>query len=462
MAKKQNALKFESTRPITRILAPIQDFIHQASAGGIVLLAVTLLALLLANIPTLAEVYHGVLETKIGLTYGTEGTPIIEESVLHWINDGLMAIFFLLVGLEIKRELQVGELAILRAAILPIVAAVGGVMAPALIYLLFNAGHAGASGWAIPMATDIAFALGALALLGTRAPFALKVFLTAVAIVDDLIAVLTIAFFYSSGLNVNALLLGAFVLLLLILANRLHIRALWFYLALGMFLWWAFLESGIHATIAGVLLALTIPARYDINERTFLERARDILRHFEQSDRVSKRMVTDERQQSAVLALEDLTERIQAPLQKLEHDLHVPVMFLIVPIFALANAGVALSFAGIEGDTFRIILGIFFGLVLGKPLGILGASWLAVKAGWASLPQGVTWRHMAGAAMLAGIGFTMALFVASLGFGEGSALQEAAKLGILAASAVAAFIGLAVLRNAKPVGSTQPDSVFEP
>lgn len=448
MVKKQTVQKLKSTRPITRILAPIQYFIHQAAAGGIVLFAATLLALMLANVPALAGVYHDVLETKIGLTFGAEGNPFLNETVLHWINDGLMAVFFLLVGLEIKREVQVGELAVLRAAILPIVAAIGGVLVPALIYLAFNAGQAGASGWAIPMATDIAFALGALAILGTRAPFALKVFLTAVAIVDDLIAVLTIAFFYSSGLNLNALLLGAFVLSILILANILHVRALWFYLVLGVLLWWAFLVSGIHATVAGVLLALTIPARYDINERTFLEQAHDILRQFERSERVSRKMVTDELQQSAVLALEDLTERIQAPLQKLEHDLHVPVMFLIVPIFALANAGVALSFAGIEGDTFRIVLGIFFGLVIGKPLGILSASWLAVKAGWASLPLGVTWRHMAGAAMLAGIGFTMALFIGSLGFGEGSALLEAAKLAILAASAVAALIGLAVLRNA--------------
>lgn len=454
MAKKQTVRKLASTRPITRILAPIQDFIHQASAGGIVLFAATLLALLLANVPALAEVYHNVLETYIGLSFGPEGTPIINETVLHWINDGLMAIFFLLVGLEIKREVQVGELTVLRAAILPIAAAIGGVVAPASIYLAFNAGQAGASGWATPMATDIAFALGALAVLGTRAPFALKVFLTAVAIVDDLIAVLTIAFFYSSGLNVIALLLAGFVLLVLILANILHVRALWFYLVLGVFLWWAFLESGIHATIAGVLLALTIPARYDINERTFLAQARDILRLFEQSDRVSRRMVTDDLQQSAVLALEDLTERIQAPLQKLEHVLQVPVMFLIVPIFALANAGVALSFAGFEGETFRIVLGIFFGLVIGKPVGILGASWLAVKAGWASLPLGVTWRHMAGASMLAGIGFTMALFIGSLAFGEGSALLEAAKLAILAASAVAALIGLAVLRSAKPVGTS--------
>ncbi|MDQ4075772.1 MAG: Na+/H+ antiporter NhaA [Chloroflexota bacterium] len=459
MARKEVIPKIESNRAITRILQPIQDFIHRSAAGGIVLFGATILALLLANIPALADVYRTVLETKVGLTYGPDNTPIISETVLHWINDGLMAIFFLLVGLEIKREVRVGELTNPRAAMLPIAAAVGGVVVPALIYIAFNAGRPGATGWGVPMATDIAFALGALAVLGTRVPFTLKVFLTAVAIVDDLIAVLVIALFYSGGLNLTALTLGALILALLTLANQLGVRALWFYLGLGVLLWWAFLESGIHATIAGVLLALTIPARYEIDERTFLERARDILTQFDLSEFASTRMITDERQQSAVLALEDAAERVQAPLQKLEHSLHMPVMFLIVPIFALANAGVVLSFAGIEGDALRVVLGILFGLVIGKPVGIVGAAWLAVKAGWASLPVGVTWHHLTGAGILAGIGFTMSLFIASLGFGEGSELLEAAKLGILAASAIAGATGLLVLRSARTAKEPRPTHV---
>jgi NhaA family Na+:H+ antiporter len=434
---------------IGRVIGPMQEFVGRSESSGIILLGATLLALLLANSP-LAGAYHALLAMPIGFTAGPFA---LEETVLHWINDGLMALFFFVVGLELKREVLVGELANLRAAALPIVAAVGGALVPAAIFALLNAGGAGAAGWGIPMATDIAFALGLLALLGDRVPFALKIFLTAVAIVDDLIAVLVIALFYSGGVSVVALGAGLGVLVLLGLANLLGVRSPLVYAALGALVWLAFLKSGVHATIAGVLIALTIPARNRIDAPTFLSRANGILQQFEQSDQGEALMLTDERQQSAVIALEDACEQVQAPLQKLEHALHPWVALLIMPVFALANAGVALAFGG-GSATMPVMLGIVLGLVLGKPLGLLAACWLATRAGIAALPQGVGWRHMLGAGILAGVGFTMSLFVAGLAFGD-AGLLGAAKLGILLASLVAGVAGVVALGRA-PVPGEPP------
>jgi NhaA family Na+:H+ antiporter len=431
-----------SATPIARVLGPMQSFISREASSGIILLALTLVALVLANSP-LAGGYHALLETRLGLTIGPW---TLDETLLHWVNDGLMAIFFFLVGLEIKREVMVGELADPRAAALPIVAAIGGVLAPAAIYLALNAGGPGARGWGVPMATDIAFALGCLALLGDRVPFALKVFLTAVAIVDDLIAVLVIAVFYSAGLNFMALGIGFAILALLLLANVLGIRSVLVYCGLGLLVWLAFLESGVHATIAGVLVALMVPARYRIDAPTFLERARGLLTAFETGANSASPMLTDEAQQHSVIALEDLCEQVQAPLQKLEHGLQSWVALAIMPIFALANAGVLLSTRNLGGATLPVILGIVFGLVLGKPIGLLGASWLAVRAGLADLPQGVSWRQMAGVAVLAGIGFTMSLFIAALAF-EQPEILATAKLGILIASLLAGSAGLLLLRR---------------
>jgi len=386
------------------------------------------------------------LHTYIGISVG----PFqLKHSLLHWINDGLMAVFFFLVGLEIKREVLVGELSNLRAAMLPIMAALGGVAVPALLYSLLNVNRAGAAGWAIPMATDIAFALGLLALLGNRIPFGLKIFLTAVAIVDDLIAVLVIAVFYSSGINALALGGGMAILGALLLANVLGIRTIFLYAVLGVVVWLCFLQSGVHATIAGVLIAWTIPARNRIDAVSFQERAADILERFESSQSEPNKMLTDEVQQHAVIALEEACEDVQAPLQKLEHSLHFWVQFVIMPIFALANAGVAFSLSHIGGESSMVPLGIIVGLVLGKPIGLLGASWLAVRTGIASLPEGVQWQHMIGVGFLAGIGFTMSLFIASLGFAD-SPLLEAAKTGILMASIIAGSIGFFLLRRQRP------------
>ncbi|MGB0386075.1 MAG: Na+/H+ antiporter NhaA [Ardenticatenaceae bacterium] len=438
-----------SQTPIAGLFNPMLNFINNTSSLGIVLLLSTVLALFFANTSSLAPIYDEVLHTYVAI--GVPDTALyLKMSALHWINDGLMVIFFLLVGLEIKREMKVGELTNLRAAALPIIAAIGGVVVPALIYTFFNAGLPSQGGWGIPMATDIAFVIGCLALLGDRVPLSLKVFLTAVAIVDDLMAVLVIALFYSGGLNYVALLIGFEVLALLMLANFSGVRALSVYLILGLILWVAFLQSGIHATIAGVLLAFTIPARNRIDEDRFLKQARHLLDEFEEGEFAPTPMMTDEHQQHIVIELEDACEQVQAPLQKLEHSLHKPVNFLIMPIFAFANAGVAISLDGIGGANTVIALGVAFGLLLGKPIGVFGASWLAVRSGIASLPSGVNWKQMLGAGLMAGIGFTMSLFIASLAFGEGSPMLDGAKLAILFASLIAGVVGLAILALTSP------------
>jgi Na+:H+ antiporter, NhaA family len=434
-----------SATPIVRILGPMQEFISREASSGIILLGMAILALVLANSP-LAGSYKALLDTPLSLSFGPF---VLEETLLHWINDGLMAIFFFLVGLEIKREIVVGELADRRAAALPIVAAVGGVLVPAAIYSLLNLGRPSALGWGVPMATDIAFALGCLALLGDRVPFSLKVFLTAVAIVDDLIAVLVIAVFYSSGLNIAALGVGLAILGALVLANILGMRYGLLYCGLGILVWLAFLRSGVHATIAGVLVALTIPARNRIDGPTFSQRARELLDAFEQSSQQPSPMLTDQAQQQAVTELEAICEQVQAPLQKLEHSLQSWVALAIMPLFALANAGVALSARSLGGESLLVAVGIALGLVLGKPIGLLGASWLAVRAGLAELPHQVSWRQMLGVGVLAGVGFTMSLFIAALAF-ESPDTLAAAKLGILVASTIAGITGLLLLRRALP------------
>ncbi|HYP40757.1 MAG TPA: Na+/H+ antiporter NhaA, partial [Chloroflexia bacterium] len=393
---------------------------HSSTAGGIVLLIAAVTALIIANSP-LRSGYEEILNTYLDLQIGTFR---LHETVLHWINDGLMAIFFFLVGLEIKREIWAGELSSVRAALLPIVAAIGGAVVPALIYVGINLGGAGSAGWGIPMATDIAFALGILALVGSRVPFALKILLTAIAIIDDLIAVLVIAFFYSGSIDFGALGTGFAFLGVLLVMNALGIRTIPLYVLLGVLVWVAFLASGVHATVAGVLVALTIPVRTRIASATFLHRARVILNNFEESSkREPYSILQDQEQQSAVIELEDLSEAVQSPLQKMEHTLHNWVAFVIMPLFALANAGVALSLDALRGETLPVALGIMTGLLIGKPVGLFGAAWLAVRVGLVALPSTITWRHMAGLACLGGMGFTMSLFVATLAFGSNQLLE---------------------------------------
>jgi NhaA family Na+:H+ antiporter len=429
--------------PVERIVRPFQDFADKQSSGGILLIAVTAVALVWANSPW-GESYAALWHTK--LTVGV-GDASISKDLTHWINDGLMAVFFLVVGLEIKREVLVGELSSVRGAALPIAAALGGAMVPAAIYLAINAGAEGSAGWGIPMATDIAFALGVLALLGDKAPVAIKVFLTALAIVDDIVAVLVIALFYTSEISWGALGIGGIFLVALIVANLIGVGRTLVYALLGIGLWLCFLLSGVHATIAGVLLALTVPAISFINPGAFLERSRYVLDRFEKAGAKGENVLSNEERQAALHALNHAAYKLEPPLHELEHTLHPWVVFAIMPLFALANAGVQLGGGIADALTNPVALGIVAGLVVGKQLGITLFAWLAVKSGVSELPEGIRWRHVYGAGWLAGIGFTMSLFISDLAFSDGW-LVDAAKLGILIASLIAGVVGWVILRGA--------------
>ncbi|HYH45412.1 MAG TPA: Na+/H+ antiporter NhaA [Thermoanaerobaculia bacterium] len=432
------------TQPlINRVLAPFAQFAHTASAGGVVLLACTAAALAWANSPWAAS-YHHLWEASVALDIG----PVALRTTLHHlINDGLMAVFFFLVGLEIKREVLVGELASLRQAALPAAAALGGIAVPAALYAAVNAGGPGAAGWGIPMATDIAFALGVLALLGDRVPAGLKVFLAALAIVDDIGAVLVIALFYTGGVEWGALALAGGLLLLAVGANAAGIRRPWAYAVIGVALWGAVAASGVHATVAGVLLAMAIPSRTRIDEDQFLRRTRRSVEAFESGCGPGTTVLTNQVQQEALLRLETLCEQAQAPLLTVERKLHGLVAFGIMPLFALANAGVRLTVGEAASLAHPVTLGVVLGLVIGKPLGILLFSWAAVRLGVAALPQGVTWGLVHGVAWLGGIGFTMSIFVAGLAFADAPALLATAKVGILGATFVAGVSGWVLLRR---------------
>ncbi|MFT0751783.1 Na+/H+ antiporter NhaA [Synechococcus sp. RC10A2] len=426
--------------PIERLAKPFAMFAKQASAGGVVLLACAIVALLWANSP-LGEYYFRLWSTPVEVRFGN--LIDIDKPLLLWINDGLMAVFFFLVGMEIKRELLVGELRSPRKAVLPMAAAVGGMVVPALIYASLNWGTPEIRGWGIPMATDIAFALGVLALLGTRAPLALKVFLTALAIVDDLGAVLVIALFYTENLKVDALLYSFLFWGAMILMNRLGVRNALIYFLVSLGMWFFMLKSGVHATVAGVLGAFAIPVRSRIDPELFIVRVREYLNEFDQPI-TERTIILSPEQQSAVEAIEREALRVQSPLQRLEHQLHYFVAFFVMPVFALANAGVALGGEGGLNWTSRVIWGVALGLLIGKPLGIALFSWLAVRLGLAQLPQGINFVHIVGVGFLAGIGFTMALFIGGLAF-RGDELDYA-KLGILFGSALAGAIGFTMLR----------------
>lgn len=429
--------------PINQIIRPFQQFMQIEASSGIILLVATAIALFLAN-SAWADSYFELLHTKLAITFGDFGVNL---DLNHWINDALMAVFFFLVGLEIKRELTSGELSSPRKAILPMAAAVGGMILPALIYSLLNWGGEGRNGWGIPMATDIAFALGVLALLGNRVPATLKIFLTALAIVDDLGAVLVIAVFYTEQIAFTWLVVATVMLVLMLLLNRLGVRSPVPYALFGLVLWFAMLQSGVHATIAGVLAALTIPSKRQLNTKQFVAWNRQALQALEKDSHTpATGHGHDDTQRAVLQAMESAIQHAESPLQRLEHTLALPVAYVIMPIFALANAGVAL--AGDLGAQLAspVSLGIILGLVLGKQLGVLLFSWLAVRSGLTELPQGVTWRHIYGVAWLAGIGFTMALFINGLAF-AGSPLQDTAKIGILVASVISGVGGYMLLRT---------------
>lgn len=430
-----------SPAPIDRILRPFQQFAERETSSGVVLLGCAFAALAWANSPWGAS-YEQLWQQPITIGHVRWGLTM---SLHHWINDGLMAIFFFVVGLEIKRELLIGELSTRQTAALPIAGALGGMIVPALIYVAFNAGTDGARGWGIPMATDIAFALGALSLLGPRVPTALKVFLAALAIADDLGAVIVIAVFYTADLSMPSLIAAGVLFLALLAANRLGVRDATVYGLVGIVLWLAVLASGVHATIAGVMLALTIPARTRINESEFVACVEQSLADFRAADEPGTTALTNPGHQYAIHQLEEACEDAQAPLFKLEDQLHTLVAFGIMPLFALANAGVRVA-----GDSSGVLvspitLGIVLGLVIGKPVGITLFSWLAARAGIAALPGDASWGALHGVSWLGGIGFTMSLFVADLAFAGTPHLEEA-KIGILVASSIAGVTGWAILK----------------
>ncbi len=377
-------------------LNSFRDFFKSKSAGGILLLVCVIISLIIAN-SSFGPAFNSFLQIEVG---GSIGKLMLKYPISLWINDGLMAIFFLLVGLEIKRELVEGELASPRQAALPVFAAVGGMVVPALIFALFNNNTPTANGWGIPMATDIAFAIAILSLLGDKVPTSLKIFLTALAIVDDLGAILVIAIFYSAEIHYDYLMFAGLALALMICLNLLNIKHLLAYLAPGLLLWYFIHHSGIHATIAGVLTALCIPTTSD---------------------------------------------EIESPLEKLEHSLTKPVNFVIMPIFALANTNVLYNDSMLNGFTSSLGLGILLGLLLGKPLGIFIMSWVAVKTGLGSLPEGTTWKQVGALGILAGIGFTMSIFVAMLSY-TNPVLQTQAKFVVLVTSVLAGAIGYITLR----------------
>lgn len=426
------------------LLRPFQSFFKLEAASGILLLAMAVLALLWANTP-LADRYFALRDTPITVAVGDFA---LSKPLLLWINDALMAVFFFVVGLELKREVLVGELSAPRKAALPVAAATGGMLLPAGLYLLLNAREPGARGWGIPMATDIAFALGVLALLGRRVPPSLKVFLTAVAIVDDLGALLVIALFYTANLSWLSLGGAGLFLAALIVANQLGVRRTPVYGLLGIGLWVALLKSGLHATIAGVLVAMTIPARQRIDASDFAERSRRLLDEFATDRRAGVTELT-ENQRDAIQSLEVAARDVEAPLTRLEHALHPSVAFGIVPLFGLANAGVALGGQSGAAPTNPITLGVALGLFVGKQLGVTAFAWLSVRLGLAVLPAGVGWRQLYGVSLLCGIGFTMSLFIASLAFGQ-SAMLDSAKVGILIGSLVSGLSGWFLLARMAP------------
>lgn len=433
---------------VRRIVLPFQEFFQAESTSGLLLLACALAALAWANSPWRESYFH-LWETDVVVG---GGSVRLVQSLHHWINDGLMAVFFFLVGLEIKREVLVGELASRRQAALPIAGAIGGMVVPAAIFLAFNAGTAAAGGWGVPMATDIAFALGILALVGDRAPAPLRVFLAALAIVDDLGAVLVIALFYSAGIDWGSLAAAGGVLLLLIGVNRAGVRRPAVYAWLGLVLWILVLKSGVHATVAGVLLAATIPVRTRINVPQFVNRAGHYLREFEAAGPRPDAAHLNMRQEAAVEGLEQAAEGVQSPLLSVEHALVPWVAYGVMPLFAFANAGVTFTPEMTSALVSPVVAGVGLGLLLGKPLGIGALAWLAVRLGLARLPEGVTGRQLTGVGLLSGVGFTMSLFIGELAFGGTSAL-ELAKVAVLAASLVAGVAGWLVLRGAPLAGA---------
>jgi NhaA family Na+:H+ antiporter len=434
MSPTTRATWLRSDRFLARSVArPVNRFLDIEASSGILLVIAAVVALVWANSPWAAS-YRELWTTQVTIDVGGH---VVSEDLRHWINDGLMAIFFFVLGLEIKQELTNGQLASVRNAAVPAAGAVGGMLLPAVLYLAFNLGGAGADGWGIPMATDVAFALGVLALLGSRVPAELKVLLLALAIVDDVGAIVVIAAFYSDGLEWRWLAVATAGLLLVALFRRARVRYLPVYVALGAAVWLAMLESGVHATIAGVALGLLAPARPFLPEVD--------------ADRIAGELSADREVTAAEVRSISFRLRESIPVtEHLENLLHPWTSYLIVPLFALANAGVQVSATSLrDAATAPVTLGVVVGLVVGKLVGVAGAIALVVRFGGGRLPAGITARHVVGMAAIAGIGFTVSIFVAGLAF-ERPELSDQAKIGVLVATVVAAALGATILRSERP------------
>jgi len=428
--------------PIDYVTAPINRLLGNEAAIGVILFLAALAAMIVANSSWGSEWYYHLWEKEIIIQYENNKLSL---DLHHFINDGLMAIFFFMVGLEIKREFLVGDLSSWKKAALPIGAAIGGMLFPALIYLIFNTGADTSRGWGVPMATDIAFVLGLISLVGSRVPSSVKVFITSLAVVDDIGAVLVIAIFYTSSLHIGQLYIAGGAFLLLVVANRLGVRSVFFYSFVGISgIWLAFFYSGIHPTIAGILLAFTIPANTRISKDQFTDRLKRMYRKYLKVDNYNTDFNTN-KEEDLLFGIRKAGDDARTPLQKIEQGLHHFVYFIVMPLFAFANAGVKISSDTVNALVGPIGLGIIGGLLLGKFLGISLISRLLVALKIAELPEGSKWKQIIGVSVLAGIGFTMSLFISELAFTD-HLMVEAAKSAILIASIIAAIIGLLILR----------------
>ena len=425
-----------------RFSSPIKEFVQKQTFGSAILLCSVITAMILAN-SEFSDVYARLLHLPIGIKISSS---VLETSLHHFINDGLMTLFFLLVGLEIKREILVGELSSLRKAALPILAALGGMIAPALIYFALNPSGDAARGWGIPMATDIAFAVAVLFLLGKRVPSSVMTFLLALAIVDDLGAVAVIGIFYTEQISFTYLFSGLGILGLMWLMNLLGIRRLWVYAVFGVMVWLCFLGSGVHATVAGVLVAFVVPARPKCNPMKFIQDLRFLLEELASLRNEDKLILASKEQTQIVEQIDKSVSAVASPLTRLEHGVQAPVNFLVIPIFAVTNAGVMIALDHLfESLMNPITLGVLLGLCIGKPLGIFSFTWLALQLRLGDLPDGADFRHILGVGMLAGIGFTMSIFIAELAFAGQEAAIASVKMGILFASVLSGLVGALTL-----------------
>lgn len=426
---------------LKNLTSAIRDFLDRETLGGVLLIIATILALFIAN-SDLADAYHYYLETDFFL--GFEDGPHLSLSIEEWINDGLMVIFFLVVGMEIKKELVVGHLASMRKASMPILAAIGGILVPAGIYLYFNWGTPYENGWGIPMATDIAYTLGILGLVGKRIPFQVKIFLTALAIVDDMAAIMVIALFYSAHIAWIQIGIAAILFVVMIIMNLSGVKKLTHYLVVGIVFWYCFIHSGVHPTIAGVLFALVVPMRPRLQPQYFSKKAKQALEKLRNTNLEENEPISDAQQAEALGKVYKDSKRALPAMLRLEKSLTGFNAWVVIPLFAFANAGVALDQQVGEALTSSLGLGIMLGLIVGKSVGITVFSWIGYQLGLASLPQGLKWIHIFGLACLAGIGFTMSLFITNLAFDSGE-FTRISKISILTASAFASLLGIMVL-----------------